>query len=42
MAVVFLRTLGYKSAFNLSGGLSARERQGRPLEVSHQNAREDE
>jgi rhodanese-related sulfurtransferase len=34
MAVVFLRTLGYQNAFNLSGGLSAWERQGRRLETS--------
>jgi len=42
MAVVFLRTLGYKSAFNLSGGLSAWERQGRPLALPRQSSREDE
>ncbi len=40
MAVVFLRTLGYKSAFNLSGGLSAWERQGRPLVTSMRKAGE--
>lgn len=34
MAVVYLRTIGFERAFNLSGGLSAWERQGRPLEVS--------
>jgi rhodanese-related sulfurtransferase len=33
-AVVFLRTLGHQKAFNLSGGLSAWERQGKPLETS--------
>jgi rhodanese-related sulfurtransferase len=38
MAVVFLRTVGYKKAFNLSGGLSAWERQGKPLETSSQSA----
>lgn len=32
MAVVFLRTLGFQQAFNLSGGMSAWERQGRPIE----------
>jgi rhodanese-related sulfurtransferase len=31
MAVVYLRTLGYPNVFNLSGGISAWERTGRPL-----------
>ncbi len=34
MAVVFLRTLGFQNAFNLSGGMSAWERQGRPQDAS--------
>jgi rhodanese-related sulfurtransferase len=38
MAVVFLRTAGFESAFNLSGGMSAWERQGRPLEDSPEPA----
>lgn len=39
MAVVFLRTLGYQRAFNLSGGMSAWERQGRPLAASDPSVR---
>ncbi len=38
MAVVFLRTAGFESAFNLSGGMSAWERQGRTLETSPEPA----
>ncbi len=32
MAVVYLRTLGYPNVYNLSGGISAWERTGRPIE----------
>jgi rhodanese-related sulfurtransferase len=32
MAVVYLRTLGYTNVFNLSGGISAWERTGLPLD----------
>ena len=34
MAVVYLRTIGFERAYNLSGGMSSWERQGRPLEAS--------
>jgi len=34
MAVVFLRSVGFESVFNLSGGMSGWERQGRPIEAS--------
>jgi uncharacterized metal-binding protein/rhodanese-related sulfurtransferase len=37
MAVIFLRTIGYQNALNLSGGYSAWERQGRPVERPDQS-----